>query len=81
MFPSMVDKLKARANDNGESTRRGSNAGRYANMLFNLQDYAQAMAIHYGWMEAGQSAPVPGGGDIDLEQLIRMQSTGDTVGN
>lgn len=80
MFPSMEDKLKERANDNGESVRRGSNAGRYGNMLFHLQDYAQAMAVHYGWMEDAQPEPAPGAQDIDLDQLMRMQSAGDTVG-
>ncbi|MCH2231278.1 MAG: DUF2723 domain-containing protein [Crocinitomicaceae bacterium] len=70
MFPSMFDKLEALANANGETTRRGSRAGYYANMLHNLQDYSEAMAVHYGWMEAGtpepQSTPAPvNGGSLD----------------
>lgn len=48
MYPSMFDRLKQKANENGESTRRSSRAGRYASMLFELQDYTEAMAVSYG---------------------------------
>jgi len=59
MFPSMFNELEALANANGESTRRGSRAGYYAGMLHNLQDYSEAMAVHFGWMEAGTPDPQP----------------------
>ena len=54
MFPSMEDALSKLANDNGESTRPGPSAGVYANRLFALQDYAEAMAISYGVMDGGE---------------------------
>ena len=64
MFPSMMDRLKELANDNGESVRRGSNAGVYATYLFGLQDYSEAMGIHFGLIKPqvqarpeAQSAP------------------------
>jgi hypothetical protein len=57
MFPSMMDKLKERANQNGESTRRSSRPGRYASMLFDLQDYTEAMAVSFGLIDAPAVEP------------------------
>ncbi len=51
MIPSMKDRLKELANSHGESTRRGSNAGKYAQMLFSLEDYTDGIAISYELME------------------------------
>lgn len=48
MFPSMMDRLRELANENGESVRRGSRAGVYASYLFGLQDYSEAIGIHFG---------------------------------
>jgi hypothetical protein len=67
MYPNMFDALKKKAQENGESTRRSSKAGPYASMLFELQDYSEAMAISYGLIEKPQavepqpSAPSTGG--------------------
>jgi hypothetical protein len=67
MYPNMFDALKKKAQENGESTRRSSKAGPYASMLFELQDYSEAMAISYGLIEKPQavepqpSAPAAGG--------------------
>ena len=74
MFPSMFNKLEALANENGESVRRGSRAGYYAGMLHNLQDYSEAMAIHFGWMEAGtpDPQPIPSNGP-SLDALMNPQ--------
>ncbi len=51
MFPKMIGDLEKRAQENGESLRRGSNAGPYARMKFQLEDYSQAMAINYGLID------------------------------
>lgn len=65
MFPRMIDELKDIAKNNGEKTRRSSKPGYYANMMFNLEDYAQGMAIHYRMMEdkpaAGEQTQPTGG--------------------
>lgn len=58
MYPSMFDKLKDLANENGESLRRSSNPGIYASRLFDLQDYSQAMAVKYGLVEEPAPKPV-----------------------
>lgn len=66
MFPSMKDKLKELANSNGESIRRGKNAGHYANMLHDLEDFSDGIAIFYDLLEQPtpdkpQNIGVPGG--------------------
>ena len=55
MYPSMFNRLEALANENGESVRRGSSAGLYANMLFELKDYSEAMAVTYGLIDAPEA--------------------------
>ena len=52
MFPRMIDQLETLAKNNGERVRRSSKAGRYAKMMFYLEDYAQGMAVFYQMMEA-----------------------------
>lgn len=78
LLPSMMDRLEVAANDNGESTRRGSNAGYYATGMFEIQDYTEAMGIHYGMFQAEQPAINP---EVDstrnptpeeLEQMMQM---------
>lgn len=69
LFPSIIDQLKEAAKNNGESVRRGSSAGRYANMMFDIEDYFNGMAIFYGFKEApmgsGDGQPVP-----SLQQMM-----------
>jgi len=80
MFPSMFDRLTELANANGESTRRGSNAGYYASMLFDLQDYTEAMAVHYGWLDGDATpADAPNQGP-SMEQLLQMNDLKDSIG-
>ncbi len=52
MFPRMIDQLEILAKNNGERVRRSSKAGRYAKMMYYLEDYAQGMAVFYQMMEA-----------------------------
>ncbi len=59
MFESMFDELEELANQNGESTRRGSRPTHYARMLFELQDYSRAIAIKYQLMDPQPTAPEP----------------------
>ncbi len=80
MFPAMFDELTALANANGESTRRGSNAGYYASMLFDLQDYTEAMAVHFGWLE-GDATPADGPSQgPSMEQLMQLNDIQDSIG-
>jgi len=79
MFPSMFDRLKEKANENGESTNRGSNAGRYANMLFDLQDYTEGMAIHFGWMDGTPQVDPSAGNQPSIDDLMKQQPIGDSV--
>jgi hypothetical protein len=83
VFPKMYAELKAKASDNGESITRGSTAGKYANMLFQLQDHLEAMGIHYG-MISGPSAPQPAPAsavpsEMDINSLMNQQVKGDSV--
>ena len=75
MFPSMMDRLKEKANNNGESTRRGSNAGKYASMLFNLEDYSEGIAVFYDLLEAPE--PEPAGQEPSLDQIINQLPNGN----
>lgn len=70
MFPSMMDELKEKANANGESTRRGSNAGPYAGMLHDIQDYSEAMAIRYGLIQPTPEAKPQGGGQPAMPMQV-----------
>ncbi len=78
MLPSMFDGLELLANENGETTRRGSSAGKYANRLFNLQDYAQAIAQHYGLIDGGNPQPSQGGSP-SIEDLMRLEAMKDSI--
>jgi hypothetical protein len=57
MYPNMISELKKRAQENGESLRRSTKAGPYAKMLFQIEDYSQAMAINYGLIDAPTTPP------------------------
>ena len=69
MFPSMIDRLKAEANANGESTRRSSRAGYYSSMLFDLEDYRDAMFIEYGIMAKPEATAPPAGNPTNMPAL------------
>jgi hypothetical protein len=81
VFPKIYADLKEKANDNGESTNRGSTAGRYASMLFNLQDNIEAIGIHYGILKAPiNTAPaVDNTQAMDLEKMMKQMDTPDSV--
>lgn len=80
VFPRIYDGLEKKANDNGESTRRGAKAGRYASMLFQLQDYIEAIGVHYGYLQ-GQPAPAQPSNaqQMNLDQLMQQIPTQDSV--
>ncbi len=81
VFPKMYADLKVKAENNGESTRRGSTAGKYASMLFDLQDNIEAIGIHYGIMSAPiNTAPsVDNTEGMNLEQMMQQMDRGDSV--
>lgn len=80
VFPSIYSGLEKKANDNGESTRRGAKAGKYASMLFNLQDYLEAIGVHYGYLQ-GQAPPAPSNstGGMSLEQMMQQMPISDSM--
>ena len=56
----MKDRLKELANDNGESTRsKGSGNGYYAKKYFDLEEYSEAMKIHFGLVNPATGEPKP----------------------
>jgi hypothetical protein len=79
VFPKMYRDLESKANDNGESTRRGSKAGKYASMLFELQDYIEAIGVHFGYLEGKPAPPSAEGQQMDLEQLMQQMPVQDTT--
>jgi hypothetical protein len=78
-FPAIFRKLEQLANDNGESTRRGSKAGRYATMLFELQDYLEAIGAENGYLEPKSSPNQPSPNSMNMEQLMQQMPAADTV--
>ena len=79
VFPSIFDKLEKKANDNGESTRRGAKAGRYAGMLFTLQDYIEAIGVHYGYLEGTAAPQQPNSEGMSIEQMMQQRPIEDSV--
>jgi hypothetical protein len=80
----MKDALKMKATDNGESTRRGTTNGKYSSMLFEIEDYSDAIAVHYGLKEGPVKAPAspqpsPGMENIDIEALMQQMPAADSV--
>ncbi len=81
VFPQFYRNLEKVANQNGESTRRGAKAGKYASRLFQIQDYMEAMGVHFGYLEdKNPIAPmnnVPEG--MNLDQLMQQMPAMDSV--
>jgi hypothetical protein len=49
-------------------------------MLFQLQDYLEAIGVHYGYLEGKTPVPEAAGADqMDLERLIQQMPVGDSV--
>lgn len=80
VFPNIFAKLKQRANDNGESVRRGSNAGKYASMLFELEDYIEAIGVHYKYLKGKEApAPQPSSPNMNIDELMKQMPISDSV--
>jgi hypothetical protein len=79
VFPEIYRGLEELAADNGESTRPGSSAGKYANRLFALKDYLDAIAVQYG-LKKGKPAPAASNGaPMNVQQMMQQMPTSDTV--
>jgi hypothetical protein len=81
-LPALYKQLEGKAINNGESTRRGTKAGRYTRMLFELQDYMEAIGVHYGYLEGAKAAPASpemNMENMDLEELMRQMPIADSV--
>ncbi len=79
VFPEIYRGLEELAADNGESTRPGSSAGKYANRLFALKDYLDAIAVQYG-LKKGKPAPAASNGaPMNVQQMMQQMPTGDSV--
>jgi hypothetical protein len=79
-FPDLFRKIEEMASNNGESVRRGSKAGRYASMLFQLQDHIEAIGAHYGYLKGrpGVQEQMPEG-NVNMEELMRQMQAADSV--
>ncbi len=80
VLPSIQENLKNRANENGESVRRGNAMGRYASMYFHVKDNVEAIGIHYGILKS--SEPVQQNDysqEMDLQNLLNQMEKGDSV--
>jgi hypothetical protein len=81
-FPELFRQLEEKAASNGESIRRGSKSGKYARMLFDLQDYIQAIGTHYGYLEGpgGRALPSPeDAAGMDMEELMMQMQMQDST--
>jgi hypothetical protein len=80
-MPAIYKALEEKAKDNGEAVRRGTKAGRYASMLFQLQDQFEAMGAHYGYLEVATKGPEPGGApsELEMQQLMQQMAIPDSV--
>jgi len=79
VFPEIYRVLEELAADNGESTRPGSSAGKYANRLFALKDYLDAIAVQYG-LKKGKPAPAASNGaPMNVQQMMQQMPTSDSV--
>jgi len=81
VFPKIYAELKVKAEDNGESTSRGSGAGRYANMIFDLQDNLEAIGIHFGLLSAPrEQVPAQNNQEaVDMEKMIQQMDIPDSA--
>jgi hypothetical protein len=80
IFPKMYLELEEKANAHGESARRGAKAGRYASMLFQLQDYLEAIGVHFGYLQGKSSVPQENDMNaMELERLMQQAPIGDSV--
>ena len=80
VFPSIYRGMEDKANNNGESTRRGAKAGRYASMLFQLQDYIEAIGVQFGYLQGKAPVdPAMNNGSMNLEQMMQQMPIADSV--
>jgi hypothetical protein len=81
-FPSIYDRLKELANENGESTSPGSQQGMYAARLSKMKDFIDAAGVHFGFLKP-TGPPVLENGqqglDAEMEQMLRQQQMVDTA--
>jgi hypothetical protein len=81
-FPAIFKALQDKAAANGESIRRGSKAGKYASMLFELQDFVEAIGVHFKYIEGPKGMPTSPTMDmnnINMEELMRQMPAADSV--
>ncbi len=73
-FPAILDKIKARALEDGETMRRGSTMGYWAGRYFALKDHLDAIGMEYGLIDRpaapAQQQNTP---QIDLQSLMNAQ--------
>ncbi|MFN5634485.1 MAG: DUF2723 domain-containing protein [Flavobacteriia bacterium] len=81
-FPSIYDRLKELANENGESTSPGSQQGMYAARLSKMKDFIEAAGVHFGFLKPS-GPPVLDNGqqglDAEMEEILRQQQMVDTA--
>ena len=81
-FPSIYDRLKELANENGESTSPGSQQGIYAARLSKMKDFIDAAGVHFGFLKP-TGPPVLDNGqqglDPQMEEMLRQKQMVDTA--
>ncbi len=80
VLPEIYRALELKASENGESTRRGSSVGKYAGMLFELQDYVEAIGVKFGYLKAKTVPNAPLGSDNQqIQEIMQQMPIGDSV--
>jgi hypothetical protein len=81
-FPSIYDRLKELANENGESTSPGSQQGMYAARLSKMKDFIDAAGVHFGFLKPSGPPAVDNGQqglDAEMEEMLRQKQMVDTA--
>ena len=80
-IPSILDRLNALANENGESTGGGLQAaGKYGSMMLLFRDYTTAIGVMNGYLKAPENpTPPPVNGEVPLPDTNQLPRSGDTV--
>jgi hypothetical protein len=81
-FPSIYDRLKDIANENGESTNPGSQQGMYASRLAKMKDFIDAAGVHFGFLKPSGPQVMDNGQqgiDAEMEKLLQQKQMTDTA--
>jgi hypothetical protein len=78
-LPKLLKDIEEMAVNNGESIRRAGKLGNYASQYYRLKDYAEGVAINYGFMQGATPQANPNMDQMNLEQLMQQMPKQDSV--